>query len=223
MNVMILSGAALIAVLAAVPSASASLVDVTYAGTIKTKNLNYGNVLFNTGDPYTVTFLLDTSIGNEGDGLWAGGAASGSPSPILNITIAINDNIVSFDSSVDGYMSLGGGQAISLGESGSSVGNNYNGEVQFDIVDSDIPKFAGMPYVYKFSSSYIAYANNFEFGITNPTNTYDTTYGNAYVSFSTLRVSEVPESSTWAMMLIGFAGLGFAGYRAPRTSAALAA
>jgi hypothetical protein len=23
----------------------------------------------------------------------------------------------------------------------------------------------------------------------------------------------VPESSTWAMMLVGFAGLGFAGYR----------
>ncbi len=29
----------------------------------------------------------------------------------------------------------------------------------------------------------------------------------------------VPEPSTWAMMLIGFAGLGFAGYRASRKSA----
>jgi hypothetical protein len=26
----------------------------------------------------------------------------------------------------------------------------------------------------------------------------------------------VPESSTWAMMLVGFAGLGFAGYRRSR-------
>jgi hypothetical protein len=33
----------------------------------------------------------------------------------------------------------------------------------------------------------------------------------------------VPEASTWAMMLIGFAGLGFAGYRSSRKSAALAA
>jgi probable HAF family extracellular repeat protein len=32
--------------------------------------------------------------------------------------------------------------------------------------------------------------------------------------------SSVPESSTWAMMLIGFAGLGFAGYRATQKSAA---
>jgi hypothetical protein len=32
--------------------------------------------------------------------------------------------------------------------------------------------------------------------------------------------STVPESSTWAMMLLGFAGLGFAGYRASRRPAA---
>jgi hypothetical protein len=32
----------------------------------------------------------------------------------------------------------------------------------------------------------------------------------------TLDVEAVPEPSTWAMMLIGFAGLGFAGYRASR-------
>lgn len=35
--------------------------------------------------------------------------------------------------------------------------------------------------------------------------------------------SAVPEPSTWAMMLIGFAGLGFAGYRASRRTAAFAA
>jgi hypothetical protein len=29
----------------------------------------------------------------------------------------------------------------------------------------------------------------------------------------------VPESSTWAMMLVGFAGLGFAGYRSTRRRA----
>ena len=34
--------------------------------------------------------------------------------------------------------------------------------------------------------------------------------------------SPVPEPSTWAMMLLGFAGLGFAGYRASRKTAALA-
>jgi PEP-CTERM motif len=38
-----------------------------------------------------------------------------------------------------------------------------------------------------------------------------------------LGAGAVPEPSTWAMMLIGFAGLGYAGCRASRKSAALAA
>ena len=33
----------------------------------------------------------------------------------------------------------------------------------------------------------------------------------------------VPEPSTWAMMLLGFAGLGFAGYRIDRRSPPLVA
>ena len=32
----------------------------------------------------------------------------------------------------------------------------------------------------------------------------------------------VPEPSTWAMMLAGFAGIGFAGYRARRRATAIA-
>jgi hypothetical protein len=40
--------------------------------------------------------------------------------------------------------------------------------------------------------------------------------GHTYLGIS-LSVSDVPESSTWAMLLIGFAGLGFAGYRRART------
>jgi hypothetical protein len=33
----------------------------------------------------------------------------------------------------------------------------------------------------------------------------------------------IPEASTWSMMMLGFAGLGFAGSRASRKSAAIAA
>jgi hypothetical protein len=36
-------------------------------------------------------------------------------------------------------------------------------------------------------------------------------------SLTEIAVTPVPEPSTWAMMLLGFAGLGLAGYRAPRT------
>jgi PEP-CTERM motif len=45
---------------------------------------------------------------------------------------------------------------------------------------------------------------------------------NHTVGFFT-QVGGVPEPSTWAMMLLGFAGLGYAGYRASSKSAAVAA
>ena len=40
--------------------------------------------------------------------------------------------------------------------------------------------------------------------------------------FTPVGVLSTPEPSTWALMLIGFAGLGFAGYRASRRAAAVA-
>ena len=37
-------------------------------------------------------------------------------------------------------------------------------------------------------------------------------------SFASIDVSTVPETSTWAMMLLGFAGLGYAGFRKSRSA-----
>ena len=51
-------------------------------------------------------------------------------------------------------------------------------------------------------------------------------YSTGQNSFSFLHSDtalSTPEPSTWAMMLIGFVGLGFAGYRASRKNVALAA
>jgi hypothetical protein len=42
-------------------------------------------------------------------------------------------------------------------------------------------------------------------------------------SVGPIPLDAVPEPSTWAMMLLGFAGLGFAGYRRSRKAAAVAA
>jgi hypothetical protein len=51
---------------------------------------------------------------------------------------------------------------------------------------------------------------------------YEWTWGTGANQNFTLDIgaSPVPEPSTWAMMLIGFAGLGYAGHRASRKSAA---
>jgi PEP-CTERM motif len=46
--------------------------------------------------------------------------------------------------------------------------------------------------------------------------------GSGTVTITERSVTSTPEPSTWAMMLLGFAGLGFAGYRASRKGAARA-
>jgi hypothetical protein len=48
------------------------------------------------------------------------------------------------------------------------------------------------------------------------------TYNNANGANLLFASDSIPEPSTWAMMLLGFAGLGFAGYRARKQTAALA-
>jgi hypothetical protein len=44
----------------------------------------------------------------------------------------------------------------------------------------------------------------------------------AIVAGVTLSTAAIPEASTWAMMVIGFAGLGFAAYRGRKTLSAIA-
>jgi hypothetical protein len=45
---------------------------------------------------------------------------------------------------------------------------------------------------------------------------------NALTEVSVSPAAAIPEASTWAMLLVGFAGLGFAGYRASQRTAAVA-
>ena len=55
----------------------------------------------------------------------------------------------------------------------------------------------------------------------NQSGSWDAT-ANSGAILETTTAGVIPEPATWAMMLLGFAGLGFAGYRASRNSAALA-
>jgi hypothetical protein len=50
----------------------------------------------------------------------------------------------------------------------------------------------------------------------------NTTGGGHAPSMLVVTASSVPEASTWAMLLLGFAGLGFASYRARRAAASIA-
>ncbi len=54
------------------------------------------------------------------------------------------------------------------------------------------------------------------------TENFDYTGGSVALNFTLFGSSVVPETSTWAMMLLGFVGLGLAGYRHAARSRALA-
>jgi hypothetical protein len=64
---------------------------------------------------------------------------------------------------------------------------------------------------------------NFPDGLDNITNSVVNPGGVPCCTVSIdLSVTAIPEPTTWAMMLLGFTGLGFAGYRASRKGASVA-
>jgi hypothetical protein len=60
-----------------------------------------------------------------------------------------------------------------------------------------------------------AHASNYSLGL------YPGTTGQGFVGYGQGFTRGVPEASTWAMMLLGFAGLGLAGYRKTRAQIAI--
>jgi hypothetical protein len=109
--------------------------------------------------------------------------------------------------------------------------NNGNGSEQFDETDTSpynfvstgiinhaatLPATITVPFTYTVDPSTDILIGSFELGTVNQE------AANGYLSPTTLTVSIIPEASTWAMMLIGFAGLSLAGFRSARRPAGLA-
>ena len=120
-------------------------------------------------------------------------------------------------------VSVGGGSAVTFSDPIQVFSNQSSTAVGFedlssdDILDSVSASFAS--YDLKTSIGPIVGSSEFD-----PSSSFPTT-GGAFVLTSvgesatfTSATSAIPEPSTWAMMLIGFAGLGYAGYRRARAA-----
>jgi hypothetical protein len=128
--------------------------------------------------------------------------------------------------------SPGGGSNCGASSLTANSGSNFwcDGATQaYDALDQVLATTAGDTYTVSFwtnqanvtgggpNTNYQQISTNGEVGGTN-------TLGNGddilvYASANGPPPPTVPEPSTWAMMLLGFAGLGFAGYRARRSNA----
>jgi hypothetical protein len=187
--------------------AQAEVVGVTYTGTISNgQYLDAANVFGGgnlAGDAVTVQYWFDTATPNtSSDSAYNiyGGTLFGNNSPALSAIITINGHSVTLGGTEYGILaaaSQGNYQHHEAWESDtrtvySGVNTALNGA---------LPASLTTPFSYTVQPGDLTAFGAFQ-------------YDDTSAAFAVTSVTEsVPEASTWAMLLIGFAGVGFAAYR----------
>ncbi len=197
----------------------------------------YSTTFVATASSTTVTFLFrndpgftafdDASVSNGGPNLLTNpGFESGLAGwNFLNFYGAGFAGVVSTNSPA-------GGSNCGASSLTANSGSNFwcDGATQaYDALDQVLATTAGDTYTVSFWTNQANVTGggpntNYQQISTNGHNSGVDTLGNGddilvYASANGPPPPTVPESSTWAMMLLGFAGLGFAGYRARRSNA----
>jgi PEP-CTERM motif len=173
----------------------------------------------------TTGALIDTASGDTGTGLGSATATINNLAISLDSIFNLTSTLISSTSSVNGTPSATGSTTLSnltitvLGTSVTIPVNPTPNDVIFKVAGLTITLNQQIPDLSEsagITTNAIALDfNKFPFG-TNVVN------GSVDVAQSFGSIN-VPEPSTWVMLLLGFAGLGYAGWRTQRKSAALAA
>lgn len=215
-----------LALVAAVPTpAAAGFVIETFTGTVYSGVDSAG--LFGiqganlAGLSYTATYVFDTGaipasdLNNPAGGSFSlqGGSQFGSASPLTSATLVIGNSAAysvsgAYRSELSGAGFTSGGLFFA-----SSVGQPANGSEFSNYVSSEFES-SQPPGPSSLFTPYTCQAN-------------DTCYGRFLIGGDDLQLTPtavtltaaVPEPSTWAMMILGFAGVGFMTYRRRRTAA----
>jgi hypothetical protein len=199
-------------------SCSATIVDVTYTGTITTSTDAAG--VFGGGSyvglTYIAQFSFDPSLGIPisypgGSGSYGGNSSMPQQeSPVLSASVTLNGRMVALPNT-----SFTGEDALVINEPIAS--NNYGTlAISTSLINSsaliegpDVPSS-----IYQ-SGTFIPPATDqtyFQYNLLNS----DSLYIFGDVTSYTVEVPSMPEPSTWAMMLLGFCGIGFMAYRGSR-------
>jgi hypothetical protein len=200
-----------------VSTASAEIVYVTYSGTVVAGSDLIG--IFGTpgsslaGYAYTTSYIFNTSVGTiQSDPFYNtayGGIGYAQPSPSLGAVLTING--VSF---AVGGASFGQLYGIDFGDfsrsydfAGDALGTIAGRSVFNQMSDPSrtIPVSINTPFTYTATSGGQGQALIY----INPLNGAGDLIDLAPTTETVSVPGAVPEPSTWAMMLLGFAGLGF--------------
>ncbi|MEH2608016.1 PEPxxWA-CTERM sorting domain-containing protein [Bradyrhizobium sp. AZCC 1693] len=221
--------------LAGIAPAGATIVTVTYNGTVASGDDPIG--FFHAGDhldgaAYKAVYVFDTSLGetlnSPGWNYALGGSFFGSPSPALSATFTINNVSLDFVPNKLGFIQ-------GIHDTGSLIQHDIKRLAQLgpttetvnlihrlDRLDSLFPSSLDGPFSHTVDSKDGIFAivdieyRNFVTGMYSA-------YVHARLTPTNVTISSgVPEPSTWAMMILGFAGIGYGVYRR-RKPAAVAA
>jgi PEP-CTERM motif-containing protein len=228
----VLAGAALCSFAS---QASANIVTITYSGIVHLAADGFGifgpasngNTL--NRQNYSATFTVDTSLGRyysspapQDVQAYIGGSINQeATSPIISATLTIGSITALVRSTFDGYaitVNLTDGPLAPLGGNHNRAEENNEGhpgflvqnylEVQGYVHDGSAPWLTGQSYNPEEGEMRFLNLLSVPYAPSLSRQTYITGTVD-HVSFS----SSVPEPSTWAMMVLGFAGIGFMAYR----------
>jgi hypothetical protein len=204
-----------------VSTASADIVYVTYSGTVLSGNDPIG--IFGApgsslaGDAYTTFYIFNTSVGEiHSDPFFnsdLGGAAGyAQPSPSLGAVLTINGISMGIGGASAGYL-----YGIDFGDFSRSY--DFAGDPSRSVFNQmsdptrSIPVSINMPFTYTVTPANGGYGQGQAMLGIDPVNHAGFLIDLVPTTVTVSVPGAVPEPSTWAMMLLGFAGLGFAAYR----------
>lgn len=234
MNKQLLSAAAGIAVIVCASSVSAAIVDVKYTGSV-VGGTDFGGI-FGTpgadlsGAVFAADFVFDTTKGITSSPIYPnynrtyGGPvySSWAASPALQWSVTINGKTSAemdggYGGQIMGASSYPYEQNQQYQEAYSSNGSFlYLGMANaFAMTAGDIPATIDDPFTFNLGP------NDFGYGLMSITDSTGATAEAGFLPTTlTYTVDSVPELSTWMMLVLGFAGLGVAGYRSRRSAVA---
>jgi PEP-CTERM motif len=252
MNSHFLGGVAALVFFGSVSPSSAAIVDVTFTGTVL-NDIDESGVFgiidtignfdpkatggFYVGKSFAVTYVVDTTLGNivntPAEHSVTGGSWVPASQPVLSATVTVNwhsQTIVSPNAygqlkasaptAFDAFNSL---SAFSLTQSADIVSFQTNVQASIDFATISPSIDAPLSYFQANSSTTATYLLHQAGSIS--AGTYEDTRFFALINGVVIApvTPAVPEPSTWAMMILGFAGIGFMAYRRKSKPALMAA
>jgi hypothetical protein len=196
--------------------ASADIVTITYTGTVQGfDNSGYfGAAGANLNTTFTATYIFDTNVGVQGhdsqQNYVYGGSAIPAITPAISAALDINGHTFTTNGSYFSELYLLNRATTGTFQAYSDI-RPSNDTILYNAIytnDPNAPVLTSLttPFTYSYQANANFNQGNqsvFQFGsdgLTLFSNTVTLTNG-------------VPEPSTWAMMILGFAGVGFVAYR----------